>query len=198
MAQDPLKFLRDRQGPARAPLLHDPKADTPQAPQTSARAPEPSSKAKEDATLPQSIQPTSRSTVSSTPASQPEGTGRLIVGPAIRVKGEIGACDTLVVQGEVEASMTGRVMEVAQGGLFKGQVELEEASVAGRVNGKLTVKGLLKVTAGGEVRGEIRYGELQIEKGGVIAGDIGLLDTPSKDSKPEAEATRKEAKSAAD
>lgn len=122
----------------------------------------------------------------------------MIVGPAIRVKGEIGACDTLVVQGEVEASMTGRVMEVAQGGLFKGQVELEEASVSGRVNGKLTVKGLLKVTAGGEVRGEVRYGELQIEKGGVIAGDIGLLDTPAPGSKSKTDDEKAEAKSAAD
>jgi cytoskeletal protein CcmA (bactofilin family) len=111
-----------------------------------------------------------------------EGTGRLIVGPAIKVKGEIGACDTLVVQGEVEASMSGRVMEVASGGLFKGKVELEEASVSGKVEGTLTVSGLLTVARGGVVRGKVRYGELQIESGGVIAGDVGLLgDEPQED-----------------
>jgi cytoskeletal protein CcmA (bactofilin family) len=171
MAQDPLKFLRDRQGPTRAPLLQDPKAaEAKEPPQPQARAPEPAPKPEAEAPAPQRPP---------LPESKPEGTGRLIVGPAIRVKGEIGSCDTLVVQGEVEASMAGRMMEVAKGGLFKGQVELQEAAVAGRVEGKLTVKGLLRIASGGEVRGEIRYGELEIEKGGLIAGDIGLLDRPA-------------------
>jgi len=121
---------------------------------------------------------------------KPEGTGRLIVGPAIKMKGEIGACDTLVVQGEVEASMSGRVMEVAEGGVYKGKVELEQASISGKVDGSLTVSGLLIIAKGGEVRGTVRYGELQIESGGVIAGDVGLIgdaevEKETKNSKSE-------------
>jgi cytoskeletal protein CcmA (bactofilin family) len=204
MAQDPLKFLRDRQGPARAPLITEPggpqrgqPASAPQRPspagnrpippsrqaelqsQEEAQARPPAQAQEEPQQMEAPVQPAAAP--SPEPQAKAEGTGRLIVGPAIKVKGEIGACDTLVVQGEVEASMSGRVMEVASGGLFKGKVELEEASVSGKVEGTLTVSGLLTVARGGVVRGKIRYGELQIESGGVIAGDVGLLgDEPPK------------------
>src|SRR5690606_10605538 len=54
-------------------------------------------------------------------ASSPESEGsKLIVGRNIRLKGEIEACDTLVVEGYVEASMSSRIIEIAEGGTFKG------------------------------------------------------------------------------
>lgn len=224
MAQDPLKFLRDRQGPARAPLITEPggpprgqQASAPQRPAPASNRPVPPSRQAEQqpqgeaqtrATVQAQEEPQQmEAPVQPAPAPAPEpqakaeGTGRLIVGPAIKVKGEIGACDTLVVQGEVEASMSGRVMEVASGGLFKGKVELEEASVSGKVEGTLTVSGLLTVARGGVVRGKIRYGELQIESGGVIAGDVGLLgDEPLEEPSSSKQAAKSNgtAKSAKD
>ena len=198
MAQDPLKFLRERQGPTRAPLIKEPEQGG--APQRSAAPPNrpvPPSRQREFAAeqaAPVAEEPAAPSapevrpdpTPEPTPApvqkSEPEGTGRLIVGPSIKMKGEIGACDTLIVQGEVEASMSGRVMEVAEGGVYRGKVELEEATVSGTVDGTLTVSGLLTIAKGGEVRGTVRYGELQIESGGVIAGDIGLVGDPAPEA----------------
>lgn len=203
MAQDPLKFLRDRQGPARAPLIKEPDggaaAQRPAAPSNRPIPPsqqraqqEPEAQAPSTPQQQAAPEPSPEAQRPAEPApapveEKPEGTGRLIVGPAIKMKGEIGACDTLVVQGEVEASMSGRVMEVAEGGVFKGKVELEQATVSGKVDGSLTVSGLLTITRGGEVRGTVRYGELQIQSGGVIAGDVGLtgdeVEAPEKDQK---------------
>ena len=218
MAQDPLKFLRDRQGPARAPLIKEPQAAPPRQAAAPNRPVPPSRQAEllaKDEQEPRAGQEAAASApeaeeaapaAASAPAAaapatpsvpQPEGTGRLIVGPAIKMKGEIGACDTLIVEGEVEASMSGRVMEVAEGGVFKGEVELEEARIAGKVEGSLSVSGLLTISRGGEVRGKVRYGELQIQSGGVIAGDIGLLGdaeavSAPKSAKPSEKAASKD------
>ena len=55
---------------------------------------------------------------------QSDGTGRaaerqdntLIVGRNIRLKGEISACQRLIVEGRVEASMHSGTIEIAEGG----------------------------------------------------------------------------------
>ena len=61
-------------------------------------------------------------------APRPEES-KLIVGRNIRLKGEISACDVLVVEGEVEASINCRLLEVVRGGVFRGNAEVETAEV---------------------------------------------------------------------
>lgn len=102
--------------------------------------------------------------------------GRLVVGPGIHLKGDIKACDALVVHGTVEASLPGRAMEVGEKGLFSGSAEVDEARVAGRFDGRLTVRGRLTIAAGGRVTGTVRYRELAVEAGGRIAGDVQMLE----------------------
>ncbi len=62
--------------------------------------------------------PTSGSLVSGAPTK--EGGSKLTVGPNIKLKGvEITDCDTLVVEGTVEATMDSRVMHITEIGAFK-------------------------------------------------------------------------------
>ena len=50
-----------------------------------------------------------------------EGESKLTVGPNIKLKGvEITDCDTLVVEGSVEATMDSRVIQISERGSFKG------------------------------------------------------------------------------
>src|SRR5581483_10357249 len=101
---------------------------------------------------------------------------RLIVGRDISLTGEITACDVLVVEGKVEASLgDSRMIEIAESGLFKGQAEIDSAEVAGRYEGNLTVRDRLFVRSTGKVMGTIRYGRLEIECGGELVGDIQVL-----------------------
>jgi len=115
----------------------------------------------------------------STPARVPEGKGsKLIVGPDIKLKGvEITDCDTLVVEGRVEASMDSRVIHVAEQGVFYGTCGIDVAEIHGRFEGELTARKQLVIHAGGKVSGKIRYGKLHIEEGGELTGDVGTLAT---------------------
>ena len=64
---------------------------------------------------------------------------KLIVGQDICLSGEITACDTLVVEGGVEASLSdSRVIEVTETGVFKGKVEIDIAEISGAFDGELT------------------------------------------------------------
>ena len=48
------------------------------------------------------------------------GSNRLTVGADIRLKGEIEACDTLVVEGRIEAALESRLLHIAEHGAFSG------------------------------------------------------------------------------
>jgi len=98
---------------------------------------------------------------------------KLIVGRDIALNGEIKSCDTLVVEGHVEANISDcRVIEIAEGGSFKGTAEIETAEISGSFDGSITARELLVVRATGRITGKVRFGQLEIERGGEITGDV--------------------------
>ena len=108
-------------------------------------------------------------------AEEPVGS-KLIVGPDIKLKGvEISNCDTLVVEGRVEASMDSRVVQIAQNGVFSGTVSIDVAEIHGRFEGELTARKQLVIYSTGRVSGRIRYGKIRIEEGGELTGEVTTL-----------------------
>lgn len=110
----------------------------------------------------------------SKPSSATDSTGsKLTVGPNIKLKGvEITDCDTLVVEGTVEATMDSRVIQISEHGAFRGSAEIDIAEIHGEFNGTLTVRQKLVIYSTGKVNGKIRYGKLVVEEGGQLAGEI--------------------------
>jgi cytoskeletal protein CcmA (bactofilin family) len=101
------------------------------------------------------------------------GESKLTVGPNIKLKGvEITDCDTLVVEGAVEATMDSRVIQIAETGSFTGSAEIDIAEIRGVFSGTLTVRQKLMIYATGKVKGKIRYGKVVIEEGGQLSGEI--------------------------
>lgn len=105
-------------------------------------------------------------------ASENEGK-KLIVGRDIILSGRITSCDRLVVEGRVEADLSEtRAIEISPDGFFKGNAEIDQAEIAGRFEGTITVRQRLFIRSTGKVVGTIRYGTVEIEAGGEIAGDV--------------------------
>ncbi len=120
---------------------------------------------------------TAATSVPSTPAANTapvkEGESKLTVGPNIKLKGvEITDCDTLVVEGSVEATMDSRVIQISERGSFKGSAEIDIAEIHGQFEGNLTVRQKLVIYATGKVTGHVRYGKVVIEEGGQLTGEI--------------------------
>ncbi len=111
------------------------------------------------------------------PAPQGDNEGKkLIVGREIVLTGEIRACDRLIVEGRVEAALTdSRSIEIAASGMFKGKAQIDTADISGRFEGDLIVNQKLTIHSTGRVLGNIRYGQIEIARGGVITGQIDVL-----------------------
>jgi len=144
----------------------------------------------------QSKPPSSIPTAQAAPAPAPQATpsndaiapstapapSRLIVGPNIKLRGvEIDDCDTLVVEGRVEATMVSREIQIADTGAFNGKVDVDVAEIRGTFTGEMTARRKLVIHASGRVNGKIRYGKVNVHEGGEMSGDIGTLsgDTPT-------------------
>lgn len=120
----------------------------------------------------------SRPLAPSMPSAPPPSSDdkKLIVGRNIVLSGQITACDKLVVEGRVDATLTeSRVIEITSTGVFKGAAEIDEALIGGTFEGTLICRGRLLIRATGKVKGEIRYGQLEIECGGELVGDINTV-----------------------
>jgi cytoskeletal protein CcmA (bactofilin family) len=102
---------------------------------------------------------------------------KLVVGPQIKIKGvEISDCDTLVVEGRIEATLDSRVLEITEHGVFQGTIAVDNAEVHGRFEGELTVRKQLIIHATGRVSGKIRYAKIKVEEGAELAGEMQMLD----------------------
>lgn len=109
-------------------------------------------------------------------ATDTQANKRLIVGQGIRLSGEINSCDRLVVEGEVEVTLNDTLaLEITSSGRFTGGCEVEEADISGIYEGDLTVRNTLFVRGSGRITGTIRYGQLELERGGQIAGNVSVL-----------------------
>ncbi len=99
---------------------------------------------------------------------------RLTVGKDMSLKGaEISDCDQLVIEGMIDGNLTsGHFLEIDYGGIFKGSAVVDNAEIAGTFEGDLTVHNRLSIHASGLVRGTMRYGQLEVERGGRVNGQV--------------------------
>ena len=120
--------------------------------------------------------PTPPSRAMGAPTAEPPAK-LLIVGPDINLSGEITACDRLVVEGSVQVTLNRtRAIEIAETGRFtNGKAEVDEAEISGVYEGELTVRNRLMIRSTGRVDGTVRFGEIEVERGGQLTGSVSML-----------------------
>lgn len=112
------------------------------------------------------------------PLSAQSDSKRLTVGRDINLSGEISACEMLVVEGGVQATLDGcKSLEIARSGRFNGTAHVAIADVAGVFDGTLVVRERLILRSTGRISGTVRYRELEIERGGKVEGNFELMSS---------------------
>ena len=98
---------------------------------------------------------------------------KLFIGVNIKLKGvEISDCDVLVIEGQVDATVHSKLMQIAQPGTLHGTALIDVAEIHGEFSGELTARTRLVVHGTGRVSGTIRYGKLIVAEGGEVSGDV--------------------------
>ena len=124
------------------------------------------------------------------------GSARLVVGANVRLKcTEIVECDTLLIEGHVEANMNSRILNIADEGSLSGKVSVDIAEIHGCFEGELNARSQLIIHPTGRVSGKVRYGQLFVGQGGELRGDADTAElSPPSDRSPEDSPSRQSLK----
>ncbi|GAA0591004.1 hypothetical protein GCM10009416_31800 [Craurococcus roseus] len=107
---------------------------------------------------------------------EPSERRTLVVGRGISLQGTVADAERLVVEGTVESQMIQAAeLFVAGSGVFKGEVEVEDAEIAGAFDGTITARGSLIIRTTGKISGTARCRKLSVEEGGQVSGKMEML-----------------------
>ena len=113
------------------------------------------------------LQSTASSSTSSTPTA-----ANLHVGRGLKLEGKIQSCDSLVIEGDVQATIESGTLTISETGDVRGDATVDAAEINGKFDGTLTVRKCLTINSSGRVTGTVQYGELKVEQGGQVSGEI--------------------------
>lgn len=126
--------------------------------------------------------------INATASFRPDQENVVYVGAGVTLKGEISVPDLIVVDGTVEGDVTARVVCVGQSGVIRGNISATEADISGWITDHIEIKQLLIVRSTGRVEGRVTYGEIELEKGAVVTGDLSATDDYRVMARPAAQA----------
>ncbi len=98
--------------------------------------------------------------------------GNLTIGEGVKVVGQLVVPGLAVINGTLQGELQADELLVGPKGSLSGQVRVRTADIHGTTHETLEASEFLCVRGTGRVNGQARYGEIEIEKGGVIRGAI--------------------------
>ena len=101
-----------------------------------------------------------------------DGPGNLTIGEGVKVVGQLVVPGLAVINGTLQGELQADELLVGPKGSLSGQVRVRTADIHGSTHETLEASEFLCVRGTGRVNGQARYGEIEIEKGGVIRGAI--------------------------
>ena len=100
----------------------------------------------------------------------------LVVGKGISLQGTVTEAERLVIEGTMESQLLqAQELVISHSGVFKGEVQVEDAEIAGVFDGTLTVNGGLTIRSTGRVIGVARSRRLSVEDGGQLSGKMEMI-----------------------
>ncbi len=115
---------------------------------------------------------------------QNEQKGSIFIGEGVTVTGSFSIPGRAVVNGTLNGELSADELLVGEQGRLVGKILARNADIHGQTNDTLTVSNHLVIRASGRVNGKASYGELEIERGGLVAGTIAPVDDKSRMSEP--------------
>jgi cytoskeletal protein CcmA (bactofilin family) len=90
----------------------------------------------------------------------------------LNLTASVAAPEAIVVDGAVEGEVTARTTRIGPSGSIRGHVVASEAEVHGLLADKVEIKDLLHVRSGGRIEGNLNCGDVQVERGAILAGGV--------------------------
>ena len=104
----------------------------------------------------------------------------LLIGESVIITGTVKAENEVTIQGSIDGDVDCHSILVTKTGNIKGKLKAENIKVEGKVEGEININNLLEIYSSGSVNGKVFYGNIQIEEGGKLLGEINQRDKNNK------------------
>jgi len=134
---------------------------------------------------PEIVQPSSQEKYSAS-ANAPVASGRsALIGPGIRINGEISGEENLVIEGKVDGKirLDNHQVEVGQTGSVNADITAKVIKIAGEVRGDINGTEKVIISRSGNVHGNIVAPRMTLEDGAIFKGSIDMDPGESVKSK---------------
>jgi len=104
----------------------------------------------------------------------------LMIGEGVTITGTVKANSKVTIQGTVDGDIECNSITISKSGNVKGKIKTDTITVEGKAEGEVNADDVLNIKSTGHVSGKVFYGEIQIEEGGKISGEINHRDKDTK------------------
>lgn len=96
----------------------------------------------------------------------------LVIGFGVTFEGTISVPNNALISGTVIGKLSANEIHVTQTGVIDGSANAPNINVLGKITQEVDCPLVLKIGSSGKVSGNIKYGELEISRGGKLTGKI--------------------------
>ena len=116
-------------------------------------------------------------------ASRSGPPGLSFIGPEVLVSGDLATDAQLHVDGRIDGNVRCSQLVQGEAGIIAGNIQAEEARIAGTVEGKVNVRTLF-VEASARIMGDIAYETISIDAGAELEGRLARRAALAVDEAP--------------
>ena len=97
-----------------------------------------------------------------------------VIGPTLRIKGELSANEDLIIEGEIEGKIAhqDKNLTVGKTGVVRADIHAKMVEIHGQVNGDIRGDDIVKLAKSSEVTGNIQCARIAMEDGAQFSGMI--------------------------
>jgi cytoskeletal protein CcmA (bactofilin family) len=116
--------------------------------------------------------PPQRPSPSAAPPAARTSSSACVIGPKIKIIGELSGDEDVLVEGQVEGEIRiSRDLRVGAGGVVKAKVSAQSIIVSGEVVGDCEATGRVELQSTGKLTGNIRAPKIVIAEGAMFRGN---------------------------
>jgi len=113
-----------------------------------------------------------------------------VIGPNIRIQGELSGDEDLVVEGRVEGKISvTKGLRIGPQAQVNAEVKAHHVVIAGRIVGNVIATDKVEILPSGVLEGNIRAPKIAIAEGAQFKGSVDMGSKPANDAAAHAPAT---------
>ena len=109
-----------------------------------------------------------------------ESEGDIVIGEGVSVSGKLKVPGKATINGTLDGELTADELTVGPKGKLLGKVQARRVDVFGQTHESVTASEHLIIRSTGQIHGTAAYGNIEIERGGLISGSISPIQSPGK------------------